>query len=529
MRVLRQGGFDVLEASSGAQAIEMAERRRPEAMVLDVHLPDLDGFEVCRRIKENPVTSSMIVVQTSAIFRDGDDRIRGLDGGADAYVVQPVRPEELLATLRALFRLRQYEVERSLLLKREYDARTLAERAQRNVALLAEASKVVAGSLDYRKALVDLARLLVPALADGCAIDLLKPDGAIERLCLFVGDPQLERRAETLRAFGVPPSSPAVRVIRTGVGEMKSISADDANGLEPAHRAAYDALGPHSVMSVPMSTLTEKAVGAISLFMVDPERVHTTDEFVLLEDIGRRAGTAVEIATLFEGAQRAVRSRDDMLSIVSHDLRNPLSTILMSTVLMSRSLPEGEAGARLRKLLERVERPAKRMEALLGDLLDVSAIDSGRLPVEKTDGDLTALVRELREGFELHASKKSIALTIEATDALETDFDKKRMIQAISNVVLNAIKYTQPGGHVAVRLFRDAEGVKIEVGDDGPGISPEHLARIFERFFRERSGYNQEGLGLGLFITKGIVDAHGGRIDVESAVGRGSTFTIVLK
>src|SRR5262249_15979692 len=141
MRLLRQAGFEVIEASTGKEALSIATTSRPEAMVLDVHLPDVDAFEVCRRLKDDPNTPSILVVQTSAVFREGEDRIRGLEGGADAYVVQPVKPEELLATLRALFRLRQYEAERNRLLENAEAARRQAEEAERKVALLADASK----------------------------------------------------------------------------------------------------------------------------------------------------------------------------------------------------------------------------------------------------------------------------------------------------------------------------------------------------------------------------------------------------
>jgi signal transduction histidine kinase len=224
-------------------------------------------------------------------------------------------------------------------------------------------------------------------------------------------------------------------------------------------------------------------------------------------------------------AEAAVRARDDILSIVSHDLRNPLGTIAMATALLELDIgPE-----RRRAQVEVVRRSVKRMERLIQDLLDVDQIESGRLRVSPAPVDAATLLDEAKPGMQLLASEKGLAIDFERTDEpLTVRADAARVGQVIANLVGNAVKFTPAGGRVVVRLARAGETARFCVSDTGPGIAQSDLPHLFDRFWQARDRPRRGGVGLGLAIAKGIVEAHGGRIEVESEPGAGSTFCFTI-
>jgi signal transduction histidine kinase len=224
-------------------------------------------------------------------------------------------------------------------------------------------------------------------------------------------------------------------------------------------------------------------------------------------------------------AEAAVRSRDDILSIVSHDLRNPLGTIAMATALL-----EMDIGAeRRRAQVEVVRRAVKRMERLIQDLLDVDQIESGRLAMAPVPTDARALIDETRPGMQLQASEKGLAIEFELPpEAFRVRADPARIAQVLANLVGNAMKFTPAGGRVGVRVDRAGDAARFRVTDTGPGIDPADVPHLFDRFWQARDRPRRGGVGLGLAIAKGIVQAHGGRIAVESRLGAGSTFCFTL-
>jgi PAS domain S-box-containing protein len=227
-------------------------------------------------------------------------------------------------------------------------------------------------------------------------------------------------------------------------------------------------------------------------------------------------------------AEAAVRSRDEVLSIVSHDLRNPVSTVMMSASLLSDAeitLTEAEQ----RKQIEVIGRSAQRMSRLIQDLLDVARIEGGRLSIACRCEDAAPLVAEACEAFQPIAEDRSITLASQVDGALpRINVDRDRILQVLSNFLNNAMKFTPAGGRVTMRASRAPDGwVRYSVSDTGPGISEQDLPHVFDRFWQSK-GTAHLGSGLGLAIAKGIVEAHGGRIGAESECGRGSTFWMEL-
>ena len=241
---------------------------------------------------------------------------------------------------------------------------------------------------------------------------------------------------------------------------------------------------------------------------------------VVTHQVGRMA-----LSRLYDQARREVNAREEVLKIVSHDLRNPLNTISMSAGLM---LEVEVARDQQVKQLSMIKRAGERMNRMIQDLLDAAKIEAGRLGIEPRPMEIAAVVTEALEMLRPIAAEKSVRLDVALVDGLPAlTADSGRVLQVLSNLVGNAIKFTPAGGRVTMRVEKLAGNVRFCVADTGPGIPREQLPHIFGRFWQaDRS--DRRGIGLGLAIAKGIVEAHGGRIDVESRVGEGTSFYFTL-
>jgi signal transduction histidine kinase len=232
---------------------------------------------------------------------------------------------------------------------------------------------------------------------------------------------------------------------------------------------------------------------------------------------------AAENARLYEEAQQAVRVREQILEIVSHDLKTPLHTILMTTALLEKGVPDEQLGG-LPRTMGRIQRAAHRMVRLIGDLLDFASIQAGNLAIRRELQEVGPIIEETLASFDTLAQEKHLELTSDVEPQLPKIYcDRDRLLQVFSNLVANAAKVTAQGGHVMLRAEDRQHEILFTVADDGPGISKEDAKHVFERYWR--SGEAQyKGTGLGLSIAQGIVAAHGGRIWAESEIGRGAKF-----
>ena len=234
------------------------------------------------------------------------------------------------------------------------------------------------------------------------------------------------------------------------------------------------------------------------------------------------------IRKYFAAEQAAVVARDDLLAILAHDLRSPLSAILMKATLLRKTAPTDGLVAKVESHATSIERTALRIESLISSLLDASTMEAGHFAVVCVPCHVTDPLRSVLEVFGPLASQKAITLTLdEPPEDLTADADRERALQVLSNLVTNAVKFTPAGGTVAVRAVAQGDEVRFSVNDSGPGIPPEHLPHLFNRYWKGEHG-GRRGAGLGLFIAKGIVEAHGGRLWVESTLGAGSTFFFTL-
>lgn len=396
---------------------------------------------------------------------------------------------------------------------------------------LAEVSTVLDESLDYADTMRAVAKLAVPRLADYCLIDETNADGEVRRVAAVHLDPEREKlllREEHLPLDSDPRRHPAVRAILTGQAVLVPDFDDGALsviGHDEKHRRVLRELGLGSYMVTPMLA-RGRTLGAITLCSAESGRRYGPLDLALAEEFARRSSLAVDNARLYQHAQDALRARDDVVAVVSHDLRNPLSTLTMGASFLLQ-LPVEER-ARDTRTLERMLGAAGQMNALIRDLLEVSKMEAGRFAVEPVPQDPRALLREATELAESLAGPAGIRVeTVVDGDVPDVLADPQRMLQVFSNLVGNAVKFTPGEGTITLTLEADARAVRFTVSDNGPGIPADRLPHIFDRFW-QATAVDRRGAGLGLAIVRGIVEAHGGTISVVSESGKGTRFTFTL-
>jgi signal transduction histidine kinase len=285
-------------------------------------------------------------------------------------------------------------------------------------------------------------------------------------------------------------------------------------------------MAPASLLYVPIVG-GQRALGVLTLVAAATRRPYGPPDIATMKDFGAHAGMAMESARLYEQAQRAITARQDVLSFVSHDLKNPLMGIMLTAQTMQRGAPPVER-RRAGGQLERIQRAAHQMRRMINDLLDMTALEVGRLAIETGPEDVAGLLAEAKEQFGALATAGGIALSIESpAKPLIARCDRQRVVQVLTHLVDNALKFTPSGGRISISA-RDAGGrAAFAVADSGPGIAAALRPRIFERF-SQASATAARGRGLGLYIAKGLVEAQGGVIWVESEEGAGSTFSFTL-
>ena len=406
------------------------------------------------------------------------------------------------------------------------------KRSERNERFLSEAGAALAGSLDYDATLRTVATLPVPLLGDCCLLDIAEDDtgeqSALRRITSGHADPRIAaalKRFEDEQPLRWTSPSPVIEVLRTGqplVLTQAPEETESGGGAFPLLRG----IGITSAMVLPLRA-HERTVGALSILSTNGDRRYTALDLPLATDYALRAALAVANARLYRFAQRANRARDEILGVVSHDLRNPLSAISMVASVLIEDPPEDESARR--GLVAAIDESADLMGRMIQDLLDVSNIEAGRLSLERTAQPVGPIVERAMQMFAGAAAEHEITLAQSIDrDLPALDADGERVLQVLANLIANAVKFTPDGGRIELSGRRVGDAIELAVSDTGPGIPAEDVDHIFDRYWHARRSARTTGSGLGLAIAKGLVEAHGGRIDVETTVGRGSRFVFTI-
>ena len=470
-RILQGAGFEVVEATNGTDALEMVRRLAPALVLLDVKLPDINGIEVCRRIKASPDSSMVLVLQTSAALTGRADKIRGLEGGADNYLAAPIEADELIANVNALVRMRQTQVE---LRDSEERFRQITDNIDDVFWMFA----VPEGRLVY----------VSPAYAEiwGRSVDSLRaqPGGWLEAV-------HPDDRPRISERWGRLPDAPHYD---------DEFRISDASG---ATRWVRDRVYP-----------------------VRDTRGQVYRVARVTSDISARK----EMEALLREADR---NKNHFLATLAHELRNPLSPIRSAAALLGTPGDVPGAGARHARAREVISRQVDHLAHLVDDLLDVARISEGKIVLRTEEVDLGAVVHQAIEtaGPLIAAREHGLAVQL-PREQVWVSGDPVRLAQSIGNLLHNAAKFTTTGGEIGLAVtVTDTGRVRIAVRDNGIGIAEDNLARIFGMFAQVDVPPDRapEGLGIGLSLVSHLVELHGGRLEAASpGIGLGSTFTMEL-
>ena len=453
----------------------------------------------------------------------------GDDGATGAIALTFAEPRtfapEDRAFAQAIAQQCAQAMQRTLLIEREREA------AAHN-ALLAEASEIFSQTLDPDVILQRLADVCVPRIGDWCAIESVEEGGGRHLAAVAHADPNKVRWARELNQK-YPPDPGAARgvpnVIRTGRPELYSEipeqilreSTRDAEHLEIIMK-----LGLRSGIVVPIAAHGE-VLGVMTLIWAETPKNYSDSDLRFVMDIAHRAGLAVENGRLYNRLQAAVQIRDDFVAVAGHELKTPLAALMMQLQLLDRMMARDGDLTRVRERVEKLSRSAERLDLLINQMLDVSRIASARLRVEPEPMDLCELVREVVERFSDTAARAHSRIVLSGESKLAGTWDRLRLEQVMTNLLSNAIKYGA-GKPIEIDVRIESDEAVVQVTDHGIGIEIEQQKRIFERFERAVSSRDFGGFGLGLWITRQIVEASGGRIVVDSQPGNGACFTVRL-
>jgi PAS domain S-box-containing protein len=412
---------------------------------------------------------------------------------------------------------------------------TERKRLEESQRFLAEAGRELGTSLDYETTLQRVAELTVPRLGDVCIVFM--PDGSrgLHPVAVAARSPEVEREVrELLEAHPLVPGVTygPVGVMASGRSECSPVPHGILRdgGLGSPRWRHVRAWGGKPSLSVPLQA-RGRGLGVLTLVSRQGARAFGADEVALAEELGRRAGYAIDNAQLYRESQEAIRVRDEFLSIASHELKTPLTSMKLRMqqmgALLSRPRADSGLRARLSGMLNVCESQLSRLSRLVEHLLDVSRINESRLSLRLEDMDLVAVTRDVVGHLREQLEKAGCELVLDTPGSLPGRWDRLRLEHVLMNLLTNAVKY---GAGRPIRLRLSAhhdERVWLSVEDHGMGIPRESQGRIFERFERAASP-NYGGLGLGLFITRQIAQAHGGEVWVESEPGRGARFVVEL-
>jgi PAS domain S-box-containing protein len=470
-RVIRAAGFLTEEAGTGSAAIAAAVHSI-SAVVLDVHLPDMDGFEVCRVLRADARTELTPIIHLSATFVQSEHKVAGLNAGADAYMVHPAEPALMVATLQALIRARTAEDK-----LRRSETRFRAIYDQAPVAMV----------------LIDAA---------GCFADVNPSAEAL-----------LQRPRSELIGMAVTALAP---------GPWKDFVRGRMEGPEARWQGEFPLVradGRELLMDWSMSDHVEPGI-RIGIATDLSERI---DFERRREELLEREQSARVLA------ERHSRTKDDFVAVLSHELRTPLTLITGWVHMLKRPNVTADTLARG---IDAIERGARAQGRIISDILDVSRIASGKLKLHREWANPTELARLSLDALRDLAQSKGIQVEVDSTEADEPAWlDVTRFQQIVWNLVTNAIKFSETGGAVQVRLLRQGDALTLTVQDHGVGIEPGFLPHLFERFTQSGTPGNRAhgGLGLGLSIVKHLVELHGGTIGAHSqGLGQGTAMTARL-
>jgi len=546
-------GFEVTLAEDGKQALEMALRSPPDAIVSDVLMPGLDGFMLCLEIRRHPSLAQLPVILTSAVYISDEDRKLAMRTGANAYVPRTPDYREIIALLLEALRTKRappkpipppeiltmehrYRVIRQL--ERQASTRMDLSRAfavqAAQLSILAGASDVFTRTRNIDKVLEEVLYLYLDATSEISpfptsmgAIYLLEPDGRLKLKAQLGFSPTAQQEFFEFSGY--------TDFLSTVVGDTKNYSIPSEQipmklGNELLRRA-----GAKTLVLMPLIAGGER-LGVIVI--ASQKNESGIDLITFAKAMSGQLSQAIALARALykivaseRKAQEALQLRDEFLLMISHELRTPLTSLKLRIQTILASIqgndPTKISNDEIRMLLKSADQQVSNLSELIDKLLSVSRVSIGKLQFYPENIDLLSLIRKVVKQFELELKASGSSLELDLDGEIIGRWDRLLLEQIIRNLLSNAIVYGG-GGPVKISARASGDHMVLTVEDRGIGIAIEDQSRIFERFERAVSNWNFGGLGLGLYLTRQIVEGHSGSIRVESLKGKGSKFIVEL-
>jgi PAS domain S-box-containing protein len=481
-RLLHLAGYDVIEAATGEEALAALDQN-PDIAVIDVHLPDIDGFTLCQQVKSNPQGNNLPVLLMSATFTSTADRVQGLENGADGYLAQPFELPVLRATITAMLRMREAEeAARKLSLQWQ----TTFDAISDGIWILDNQGRVVRGN----EAMGRLWGLSVDGLETKLVWDIMQQSGLIDETNSATDKAQTALH----ELFNTPDK------LRLPLNEE----------LEFKIQQRWFRVLAHSIGE------GEHDGGIVQVWSDITQR--KSDEQERLSILEREKDARLQ-------AEEANRLKDEFLATLSHELRTPLMAIIGWTELLLEEFPDGST----HDSLKIIERNARTQSQIISDLLDISRVIAGKMQLQVESLHLNSIIQNALATVLPSMEAKNIQLIFQPAEDFLLKGDANRLQQVLWNLLSNAVKFTPSGGTLELRSYKTEDAVILEVQDSGQGIDTKFLPYVFDRFRQEDSSSTRRhgGLGLGLSIVRHLMEMHGGQISVDSAgIGQGTTFTI---
>jgi signal transduction histidine kinase/DNA-binding response OmpR family regulator len=532
--VLEELGQNLVMVNSGAEALKQLLERDFAVILLDVNMPDIDGIETAELIRQHRKTAHTPIIFVTA-YADEMQTARGYQLGAVDYILSPIVPEILRSKVRVFVELYRAQQRAQSLARAEAD-REVAQEAKRRSEFLAYASRELGASLDLEESMNRLLEMSAPALAD------------VALLCVAVEGEQVLLYRDAVQA-GTPSSRTLPSLHALPIALREAIDQVGAEGREIDLPIWNDAAsspewprGLHSARLLPIKAGAH-TFGVLLLGSKRQAPAYGPADQAMLSEVAGRAGMALENARLYwslkqeiaktreaeEKLLEASRRKDEFLAMLSHELRNPLAPIRNAVELVRRIAP---ADSRLAWARDVVDRQVTHMAQLVDELLDVSRITQGKISLRREPLELEKVIAHAVETARPLIEGRRHALEISLPPSpvwMVGDF--ARLAQVIANLLNNAAKYTPEGGRIALTVAATEGEASVSVRDNGVGIEPELLPRVFELFSQGERSLDRSlgGLGVGLTVVQRLVELHNGRVQVRSeGAGRGAEFRVFL-
>jgi signal transduction histidine kinase len=517
-RALKSSGLaaDVTEADNAESALARLSKEHFDCTLLDYRMPGSDGLDVVRKARDRGILVPFIMLTG---FGDEQTAVELMKAGAADYISKgSLTPERLGQSLRGVLRIHQAEIEAS---RAEGDLRRYADQLTAVAQAAIDINSTLAVNEMLQATTENARRILNARYAETrLDVDTTAASGSLEAQTAMwrASAPSEENQELTSWADATRDEMPGI------TPEILAMLAENPDAVDLGKTGFHV---PNTV-TVDLMGRTGKKLGAIQLWDKKNNQEFDEADKAILTQLAQLAAVALENARLFRAAQDATRARDDLVAIVSHDLRNPVHTISMAASFLLEVAPANDRRVQARRQLEVIQRSATRANRLIQDLLDVAKIQAGGLAVDPIAVEVKTLVNEVMESATTLASAAQIKVLSDYAEPLPfVASDRERVLQVFTNLIGNAIKFTPKGGQITIRAAEESGEVRFTIADTGPGIPREHLDHVFDRYWQAKSTAKL-GTGLGLSIAKGIVEAHGGRIWAESPPGRGAEFHFTL-